>query len=110
MLPGGQLAVALVNNNALAVYHWLSPSEPVSFLGMVPTGWYPGDIAVDPARKSLVVANVKGVGSLGNAGSPSKAAYAQVGGIASDEGHQWLDEAWVTSYLEKMEYGGPERA
>jgi YVTN family beta-propeller protein len=238
MLPGGQLVVALGNNNGLAFYHWLSPSEPVSFQGLVPTAWYPADIAVDPARKNLVVANVKGVGSLGNAGSPSKAAYAQVGtasvipfpgtadlakgtdqvfrnnrwdrlnvlakskamqcdnntnkagnpngqtqnpganapvpawggcspikhvffiikenrtydqvlgdmptgngntvnttfganvtpnqhalasrfpqldnyyasGIASDEGHQWLNEAWVTSYLEKMEYGGPERA
>jgi hypothetical protein len=30
-------------------------------------------------------------------------------GIASDEGHQWINEAWVTSYLEKMEFGGPER-
>jgi YVTN family beta-propeller protein len=30
-------------------------------------------------------------------------------GIASDEGHQWTDEAYVSSYLEKMEYGGLER-
>jgi hypothetical protein len=29
-------------------------------------------------------------------------------GIASDEGHQWTDEAYVSSYLEKMEFGGLE--
>lgn len=236
-LPGGQLAVALGNNNALAFYHWSGPSEPVSFQGLLPTAWYPGDVTVDTARKRLIVANVKGIGSLGDpVGSTSKAAYSQVGsasliplpstadlakgtdqvfrnnqwdrlnvlakskskspdcgggngnaqsqkqnqgesnpvpawggcspikhvffiikenrtydqvlgdmptgngnttntmfgssvtpnqhalatrfpqldnyyasGIASDEGHQWLNEAWVTSYLEKMEFGGPER-
>jgi YVTN family beta-propeller protein len=220
MLPGGRLAVALGNNNAVAFYHWAGPSSPVVFEGLLPTAWYPGALAVDPALKQLVIANVKGVGSLGNDGSTAKSAYAQVGsasvvdypattdlakgtiqvvknngwnraasavptsadckgtpqpvptvagcspikhvffiikenrtydqvlgdmpqgngdakntefgaqvtpnqhalatrfplldnyyasGIASDEGHQWLDEAWVTSYLEKMEYGGPER-
>jgi YVTN family beta-propeller protein len=220
MLPGGRLAVALGNNNAVAFYHWAGPSSPVIFEGLLPTAWYPGALAVDPALKQLVIANIKGVGSLGNEGSTAKSAYAQVGsasvvdypatpdlakgtiqvvknngwnraasaiptstdckgtpqpvptvagcspikhvffiikenrtydqvlgdmpqgngnaantefgaqvtpnqhalatrfplldnyyasGIASDEGHQWLDEAWVTSYLEKMEYGGPER-
>ena len=236
-LPGGQLAVALGNSNAVALYHWSGPSEPASFQGLLPTGWYPGDVVVDTARKRLIVANVKGIGSLGDqASSTSKAAYSQVGtasliplpssadlakgteqvfrnnrwdrlnasaksgsnspdcrgrngearsqqhssresapvpasgkcspikhvfmiikenrtydqvlgdmptgngnttntmfgasvtpnehalatrfpqldnyyasGIASDEGHQWLNEAWVTSYLEKMEFGGPER-
>lgn len=220
MLPGGRLAVALGDNNAVAFYHWAGPSGPAIFEGLLPTAWYPGALAVDPARKQLVIANVKGVGSLGNDGSTAKSAYAQVGsasvvdypstsdlakgttqvvrnngwnrpdsavhaslkcqgksqpvpavagcspikhvffiikenrtydqvlgdmpqgngdaantefgaqvtpnqhalatrfplmdnyyasGIASDEGHQWLDEGWVTSYLEKMEYGGPER-
>jgi YVTN family beta-propeller protein len=229
MLPGGQLVVALGNNNALAFYHWTQPSDPVVFQGLLPTAWYPGDVVVNPVLKRLVVANVKGVGSLGDpASSASKAAYSQVGtasvipypntadlasqtakvfhnngwdhlnalakpqagqcndqgngqgnsapvptaggcspikhvffiikenrtydqvlgdmpkgngnatntmfganvtpnqhalstrfpqldnyyasGIASDEGHQWLNEAWVSSYLEKMEFGGPERA
>jgi YVTN family beta-propeller protein len=32
--------------------------------GLIPTGWYPGAILVTPDSKKLIVANVKGAGSL----------------------------------------------
>jgi len=65
MLPGQRLVVSLGRNNALAVYDWQGASMPVRFAGLVPTGWYPGGLATDRRGNRLVVANVKGVGSLG---------------------------------------------
>lgn len=35
-----------------------------SIAGLIPTGWYPGAILVSPNGKKLIVANVKGHGSL----------------------------------------------
>lgn len=60
------LVVSLGRNNALAVYklgrrHY----DSVSFEGLIPTGWYPTAVAADPLNSRLVVANGKGVGSLG---------------------------------------------
>jgi YVTN family beta-propeller protein len=227
LLNSWTMVVSLGGNNALALYRWQGPSQPVSLLGLIPTGWYPGQVKVDPSQR-LVVPNIKGIGSLGDGSAEAKAAYSEVGtvsfitkpnrdelrdltdrvvrnngwdradseghdrgkerddnrddgretvaiprrigdpsrikhvfyiikenrtydqvlgdigrgnsdprltqfgravtpnvhaladefplldnyyasGIASDEGHQWTDEAYVSSYLEKMEYGGLER-
>ena len=64
MIDDDRLVVSLGRNNALAVYEWNGPSQAVGFQGLIPTGWYPAGIAVD-SQKHLVVANAKGVGSLG---------------------------------------------
>ncbi|MEO1783949.1 bifunctional YncE family protein/alkaline phosphatase family protein [Thermodesulfobium sp. 4217-1] len=61
-----KLYVSLGSNNAVDVYDWNGENEAVKFDGLIPTGWYPGDIAIDKALNSIVVANIKGVGSLGN--------------------------------------------
>jgi YVTN family beta-propeller protein len=227
LLDDTTLVVSLGGNNALALYRWQGPSQPVSFLGLIPTGWYPGQVKMDPTNR-LVVPNIKGIGSLGDGTAEAKSVYSEVGtvsfitkptlnelpdltdqvvrnngwdraddgsgarggqaddnrgdgrravaipqhigdpstikhvfyiikenrtydqilgdlgrgnsdpgltqfgqmvtpnqhaladefplldnyyasGIASDEGHQWTDEAYVSSYLEKMEFGGLER-
>jgi YVTN family beta-propeller protein len=60
-----KLFVSLGSNNAIAVYDWNGENEAVKFDGLIPTGWYPGDIAIDKALNSIVVANIKGLGSLG---------------------------------------------
>lgn len=65
MVGDNQLIVSLGTANALAVYDWQGADKPVHLQGLVPTGWYPGALAVDSERQQLVVANVKGVGSLG---------------------------------------------
>ena len=65
MVGEDQLVVSLGRNNALAVYEWEGPAQPVGFRGLVPTGWHPASVAVDVAGDRLVVANAKGVGSLG---------------------------------------------
>jgi YVTN family beta-propeller protein len=50
-------------NNSIAVIDFAPPQSKL--LACVPTGWYPAGLAFDPARKSLYVANIKGVGSRG---------------------------------------------
>lgn len=66
MMDDERLVVSLGRNNALAVYslknHFYGA---VQFQGLIPTGWYPAGIAVDPEKRRLIVANNKGVGSLG---------------------------------------------
>jgi YVTN family beta-propeller protein len=59
------LAVSLGRNNAVALYNWKGTDKPPAFQGLIPTGWYPTAVAVDAARNRLLVANGKGVGSLG---------------------------------------------
>jgi YVTN family beta-propeller protein len=65
MINDHQLAVSLGRNNALAVYDWKGPSEKPRITGLVPTAWFPVDIATDAANNRLLVANADGVGSLG---------------------------------------------
>jgi YVTN family beta-propeller protein len=65
MVGEDRLVVSLGRNNALAVYEWEGPAQPVGFQGLIPTGWYPASVAVDVPGDRLVVANAKGVGSLG---------------------------------------------
>ncbi len=60
-----KLFVSLGSNNAVAVYDWNGENDAVKFDGLIPTAWFPGDIAIDKALNSIVVANIKGVGSLG---------------------------------------------
>ncbi|MBW4586753.1 hypothetical protein G7B40_015150 [Aetokthonos hydrillicola Thurmond2011] len=62
---GNRLFVSLGTANAIAVFNWKGVNQSTLLRGLVPTGWYPGALAVDRDRKQLVVANVKGVGSLG---------------------------------------------
>jgi YVTN family beta-propeller protein len=60
------LVVSLGRNNALAIYELEEHfSSPVEFEGLVPTAWYPTDVIADRKGKRLIVANGKGVGSLG---------------------------------------------
>jgi YVTN family beta-propeller protein len=59
-----RIAVTLGRNNAVAVINWTRPSVRSRLEGLIPTGWYPSDVAVDRHNKRLVVANAKGVGSL----------------------------------------------
>ncbi len=58
--PDGQtLFAALGGNNCLAVMD--TATGEVS--GLIPTGWYPGDVILTQAGSQLCIANVKGVGS-----------------------------------------------
>ena len=59
---GEQLYVCNGAQNAVAVLDW-EPDERggTKLLGLIPVGWHPGAVVVDPARQRLAVANIKGL-------------------------------------------------
>jgi YVTN family beta-propeller protein len=63
---GRRLYVCNGTLNAVAVVEF-NPGESV-LAGLLPVGWFPGAILVDSPRKSLYVANIKGLGP----GRPNK--------------------------------------
>ncbi|MCG3199348.1 MAG: hypothetical protein GHCLOJNM_03862 [bacterium] len=67
---GARLFVSNGANNAICVIALSeaargagAESEPSKVIGFLPTGWYPAGLALDPNKKSLWVANIKGIGS-----------------------------------------------
>jgi YVTN family beta-propeller protein len=66
-LPDGTFVVSLGGNNALALYTFASGSwaVPPTLDGLIPTGWYPGFIAVDGVHNQILVSNVRGIGLEG---------------------------------------------
>lgn len=86
VVSGEHLFVTLGTNNAVAVLRWTGSSPEAEVEGLIPTGSFPGSIALDSARGQLVVGNVKGVGSLGPlrtiAGKTSHSVYADIGTIS----------------------------
>ncbi|MGW6281235.1 bifunctional YncE family protein/alkaline phosphatase family protein [Kribbella sp. NPDC055071] len=55
----GHLLVTLGRANAVAVYKYRSPLEPVSYVGLLPTDYFPAEIAT--VGKDIVVSNTRGV-------------------------------------------------
>lgn len=55
----GHLLVTLGRANAVAVYRYTSPQEPVSYVGLLPTDYFPAEIAT--VGKQLVVSNTRGI-------------------------------------------------
>jgi YVTN family beta-propeller protein len=68
-LADGRLAVTLGRDNALAVFEPPARGRAATYLGLVPTAWYPSAVAEDRRHAQLVVVNGKGVGNLGPANS-----------------------------------------
>jgi YVTN family beta-propeller protein len=70
---GGTLYVANGTNNCIAVVRLgaraaetpaQAASERSRVVGLIPTGWYPGAVRLSSDGKTLLVANVKGLGAL----------------------------------------------
>lgn len=58
----GHLLVTLGRANAVAVYRYTSPQEPVSYVGLLPTDYFPAEIAT--VGNQVVVSNTRGVDAL----------------------------------------------
>ncbi|MGI3781556.1 MAG: alkaline phosphatase family protein [Janthinobacterium lividum] len=64
LTPDGRLLVTLGRANAVAVYRYSgSPQEPVSYVGLLPTDYYPADIAM--SHNQVVVTNTRGIDARG---------------------------------------------
>jgi YVTN family beta-propeller protein len=60
---GRTLFVCNGTQNAVAVIRFEPDEKESKLLGLVPVGWFPGAIVYDTARKTLCVANIKGIGA-----------------------------------------------
>jgi YVTN family beta-propeller protein len=69
VLRDGRLAVTLGRDNALAVYEPPVRGRAATYLGMLPTAWYPSAVVEDRKHGFLIVVNGKGIGNLGPANS-----------------------------------------
>ncbi|MBA8794770.1 YVTN family beta-propeller protein [Friedmanniella endophytica] len=60
----GHLLVTLARANALAVYRYSGdPQQPVDYVGLLPTDYYPSDVAL--AGGQVVVTNTRGIDARG---------------------------------------------
>jgi YVTN family beta-propeller protein len=59
---GKKLYVCHGTQNAIAVVNF-RPRGRSALAGLIPTGWYPGAMAIDAKSQHLCVANIKGIGS-----------------------------------------------
>jgi len=55
----GHLLVTLGRANAVAVYRYTSPQEPASYVGLLPTDYFPAEITT--VGKNVVVSNTRGI-------------------------------------------------
>ncbi|RZU11054.1 YVTN family beta-propeller protein [Kribbella rubisoli] len=55
----GHLLVSLGRANAVAVYKFRNPLEPVSYVGLLPTDYFPAELA--QVGKDIVVSNTRGI-------------------------------------------------
>jgi len=84
------LAVTVGGANAVAQYAWFTPYRRPVFKGLIPTGWYPCAVNVSQTTGQLVVANTKGLGSIG------EPITAQIPGVPVATGpntYSWLGSA-----------------
>jgi YVTN family beta-propeller protein len=66
MTQDGHLLVTLGRANAVAVYHYDgTPKDPVSYIGLLPTDYYPANVATVGAQ--IVVTNTRGIDARGPA-------------------------------------------
>jgi YVTN family beta-propeller protein len=60
---GRRLYVCNGTQNAVAVMRFDPKARASSVEGLIPVGWFPGAIVFEPARQTLLVANLKGIGA-----------------------------------------------
>ncbi|MEV4758385.1 phosphoesterase [Micromonospora sp. NPDC049559] len=59
----GHLLVTLGRANAVAVYRYTRPQEPVSYVGLLPTDYYPEEVTT--VGDDVIVTNTRGIGERG---------------------------------------------
>jgi YVTN family beta-propeller protein len=78
---GKTLYAANGTQNAVAVIRFNPAGRRSQFLGLIPTGWFPGAVLFDARRTALCVANIKGL--------PVKRARDRATGGAGFNSHQY---------------------
>jgi YVTN family beta-propeller protein len=63
----GHLLVTLGRANAVAVYRYVKPLEPVSYVGLLPTDYFPAEITT--IGKTVLVSNTRGIDARRSTGA-----------------------------------------
>ena len=86
---GDHVLVAIGRDNAIAEYTYHGLSRKMTYVGLIPTDWYPVQIQPDPAlgADTLVVTNDKGIGARGPKSTIDKDFYTKVA-----KGHNTYDD------------------
>lgn len=79
--------VSIGRDNAIAEYRYSGIGQPLSYLGLIPTDWYPVAVAYDPAVHRVVVTNDKGIGARG-----PQSTIAEGPGTQPATGHNTYDD------------------
>jgi YVTN family beta-propeller protein len=87
MPDANHILVSIGRDNALAQYRYQGPIAPVKFEGLLPTDWYPVNVALDSAIGKVVVTNDKGIGARGPVSTISKGP-----GTTPATGHNTYDD------------------
>ncbi|GAA4581241.1 alkaline phosphatase family protein [Planotetraspora phitsanulokensis] len=69
----GHLLVTLGRANAIAVYKYTKPQEPVSYVGLLPTDYFPSEITT--VGKDVLVSNTRGIDARSPSNFPPPAWY-----------------------------------
>ena len=85
------ILVSIGRDNALAVYYYNGPRQPVQYQGLLPTDFYPVAVASDPAIGKIVVTNDKGIGARGTESTINKGP-GTAPGAESVTGHNTYDD------------------
>ncbi|WP_236787727.1 bifunctional YncE family protein/alkaline phosphatase family protein [Amycolatopsis sp. GM8] len=93
----GHLLVTLGRANAVAVYRYTRPQEPVSYVGLLPTDYFP--TAISTVGKDIVVSNTRGIDAL----RPTTAAgHGTHDTTASVQRFQLPDDRAIRGYTAKV--------
>lgn len=93
----GHLLVTLGRANAVAVYRYTSPLEPVSYVGLLPTDYFPAEITT--VGNDVLVSNTRGI----DARRPTTAAgHATHDTTASLQKFQLPSDAAIHGYTAKV--------
>ena len=88
------LLVAIGRDNAIAEYRYEDIHSPLSYLGLIPTDWYPDTVQFDKTTGQIVVTNDKGIGARGPAGAATVAAGQGPNGAYNT----YLDTGTITEF------------
>jgi YVTN family beta-propeller protein len=81
------ILVSIGRDNALAVYNYNGPKSPAQYVGLLPTDFYPVNVAYDAAIGKIVVTNDKGIGARGPESTINKGP-----GTSNATGHNTYDD------------------
>ncbi|GII57570.1 phosphoesterase [Planotetraspora thailandica] len=97
----GHLLVTLGRANAIAVYRYKSPQEPVSYVGLLPTDYFPSEITT--VGKDVLVSNTRGIDARSPSNFPPPAWYHGTHDTTSSlQRFRLPDDKTIKSYTAKV--------